>query len=66
LITKFSPPGHTDAVYALSTGWINDIYTPGAGPTNPIYGVYGPTGGYLSSGGQQIILGRVTGTVLTL
>jgi hypothetical protein len=50
-------------VYALSTGWINDIYA-GAGPTDPIYGIYGPTGGYVAPGGQQIILGPATGIVL--
>ncbi len=61
--TKFSPPGNTAAVYTLSTGWINDIYA-GAGPTDPIYGIYGPTGGYVSPGGQQIILGPATGIVL--
>ncbi len=43
LVTQFSPPGNTAAVYTLSTGWINDIYV-GAGPTDPVYGVYGPTG----------------------
>ncbi|MGO9152395.1 hypothetical protein [Mycobacterium sp.] len=34
-------------MYTLSSGWINDMYT-GAGPTDPIYAVYGPTGGYES------------------
>ena len=63
LITKFSPPGDTAAVYTLSTGWIDDIYA-GAGPANPIYGIYGPTGGYVPPGGQQIILGPATGVVL--
>jgi hypothetical protein len=63
LVTKFSPGGNTAAVYTLSTGWINDMYA-GAGPTDPIYGVYGPTGGYESPGGQQIILGPATGIVL--
>jgi hypothetical protein len=63
LVTRFSPPGNTAAVYTLSTGWINDIYA-GAGPTDPIYGIYGPTGGYLPPGGQQIILGPATGIVL--
>ena len=29
----------------------------GAGPTDPIYAVYGPTRGYEFPGGQQIILG---------
>ena len=62
-MTRFSPPGNTAAVYTLSSGWINDIYA-GAGPTDPIYGVYGPTGGYVSPGGQQIILGQAAGIVL--
>ncbi len=64
LLTKFSPTGNTDAVYTLSTGWINDFYTPGAGPMAPAYGVYGPTGDYQTPGGQQIILGPATGIVL--
>jgi hypothetical protein len=63
LVTRFSPPGNTAAVYTLSSGWINDIYA-GAGPTDPIYGVYGPTGGYVPPGGQQIILGQAAGIVL--
>ncbi|SOJ56404.1 Triacylglycerol lipase [Mycobacterium simulans] len=63
LLTGFSPPGATAAVYTLSTGWINDMYA-GAGPTNPTYGIYGPPGGYLPPGGQQIILGQATGIVL--
>jgi hypothetical protein len=29
-----------------------------------VYGVYGPTGGYVSPGGQLIILGQATGIVL--
>ena len=63
VLVKFSPGGNTAAVYTLSTGWIDDIYV-GAGPTDPIYGLYGPTGGYLPPGGQQIILGPATGIVL--
>ncbi len=63
LVTRFSPPGNTAAVYTLSSGWINDIYA-GAGPTDPIYGIYGPTGGYVPPGGQAIILGQATGIVL--
>ncbi len=63
LATSFSPPGNTAAVYTLSTGWINDIYA-GAGPTDPVYGIYGPTGDYVSPGGQLIILGQATGIVL--
>lgn len=63
LLTGSSPPGATAAVYSLASGWINDIYA-GAGPTNPIYGVYGPTGGYLPPGGQQIMLGQAPGIIL--
>jgi hypothetical protein len=63
LFTKFSPAGDTAAVYTLSTGWIDDMYA-GAGPTDPIYGLYGTTGGYVPPGGQQIILGPATGIVL--
>jgi len=63
LFTKYSPGGDTQAVYTLSTGWINDIYT-GHGPTDPDFGLYGTTGGYVPPGGQQIILGPATGIVL--
>lgn len=63
LVTRLSPPGNTQAVHTLVSGWINDIYA-GAGPTDPIYGIYGPTGGYLPPGGQQIILGQAAGIVL--
>lgn len=63
LVTGFSPPGNTAAVYTLTDGWINDIYA-GASPTDPIYGIYGPTGGYQSPGGQPIILGPATGIAL--
>ncbi|ORB56363.1 PE family protein [Mycobacterium persicum] len=63
LLTGFSPPGATAAVYTLSSGWINDIYA-GAGPLSPMYGVYGPTGGYVAPGGQAIFLGRASGIVL--
>jgi hypothetical protein len=63
LVTQFSPPGNTQAVYTLTSGWINDMYA-GAGPTDPIYGIYGPTGGYIPPGGQRIVLGPATGIVL--
>jgi hypothetical protein len=63
LVTKFSPGGNTAAVYTLSTGWINDMFV-GAGPTDPIFGLYGTPGGYVPPGGQQIILGSATGIVL--
>ncbi|MCV7379004.1 PE family protein [Mycobacterium alsense] len=64
LVTRFSPPGATAAVYTLATGWINDFYTPGATPTTPVHGIYGPTGPYVSPGGQLIVLGQATGIVL--
>jgi hypothetical protein len=64
LVTQFSPPGNTAAVYTLATGWINDIYTPGAGPATPMYGIYGPTGNYVPPGGQLITLGQAIGIVL--
>ena len=62
-VTKLVPAGGPQAVYTLATGWINDMYV-GAGPTDPIYGIYGPTGGYVSPGGQDIGLGPATGIVL--
>jgi PE family/Lipase (class 3) len=63
LLVKFSPGGNTAAVYTLATGWIDDIYV-GAGPTDPIYGLYGTPTGYEAPGGQDIILGPATGIVL--
>jgi acetyl esterase/lipase len=53
LVTKFSPPGNTAAVYTLATGWINDMYA-GAGPQ---FGFYGQAG-------QPIILGPAAAIVL--
>jgi hypothetical protein len=63
LLTKYSPGGNTQAVYTLSTGWINDIYS-GHSPTNPGVGLYGTPTGYVAPGGQQIVLGPATGVVL--
>lgn len=63
LLTGFSPPGATSAVYTLSTGWINDIWT-GHGPADPLYGIYGPTGPYIPPGGQAIFLGPTAGIIL--
>ena len=62
LLTGLVPPGNTQAVYTLSTGWVNDIYA--GGPTNPTYGVYGRTGRSVPPGGQAIILGQATAIVL--
>ncbi|BBY62992.1 alpha/beta hydrolase [Mycolicibacterium helvum] len=56
LVTKRSPAGNTQAVYTLSTGWINDFYV-GAGPDAPQYGIYG-------SAGQPIIMGHAAAVVL--
>lgn len=48
LVTKFSPPGNTQAVYTFADGWINDMYA-GA----PASGLYpGP--------GEALQLGRAT------
>ena len=51
LVTKFSPPGNTAAVYTLATGWINDFYA-GNTPTSPgpKYGIYGSPGQYIKMG----------------
>ncbi len=62
-LIKYSPGGNTAAVYTLATGWIDDIYA-GAGPTDPIYGLYGTPSGYQPPGGQEIHLGPATGIVL--
>ncbi|OBK28611.1 PE-PGRS family protein [Mycobacterium asiaticum] len=65
LVTGFSPPGNTAAVYTLSNGWINDIFGGGT-PAAPIYGIYGPAplNEYVAPGGQQITLGQASGIVL--
>ncbi|TPG28242.1 lipocalin family protein [Mycolicibacterium hodleri] len=55
LVTKFSPPGNTAAVYTLATGWINDLYQ-GLGPTDGT-GIYGYPD-------QFIVLGDASAVVL--
>ena len=52
-LIKYSPGGNTAAVYTLATGWIDDIYA-GAGPTDPIYGLYGHPERLRAPGGQEI------------
>ncbi len=49
LVTKAVPAGNTQAVYTLSDGWINDMYS-GATPQTPKYGLY-------AASNQQIIMG---------
>ena len=56
LVTKFSPPGNTQAVYTLADGWINDFYTQGT-PQKPNYGYYG-------TAGQPILMGQTAAIVL--
>ena len=56
LVTKFSPKGSTEAVYAFSTGWINDLYV-AATPDAPQYGLY-------SAANQQIIMGNTAAVSL--
>ena len=50
LVAGRCPAGNTAAIYTLSTGWINDFYTPGATPEDPQYGFY-------AAANQQIIMG---------
>ncbi len=57
LVVRRSPPGNTAAVYTLAAGWINDFYTPGAGPDNPQYGIYGEPD-------QYIVMGQTAAIVL--
>jgi hypothetical protein len=54
----------TNSVVVVPVHGLDQRHVRRAGPTSPIYGVYGPTGGYLPPGGQQIILGLATGTIL--
>ena len=56
LVTSFSPAGSTEAVYALSNGWINDLYV-GATPEAPQYGLYSAANG-------QIIMGNTAAVSL--
>lgn len=66
VITQFSPPGATAAVYTLSTGWINDMWA-GLGPTIPGHvGIYGPAPSYnyVAPGGQSISLPPATAIIL--
>jgi hypothetical protein len=48
LVTKFSPPGNTQAVYTFADGWINDMYS----------GV--PSSGLYPGPGEAVQLGRAT------
>ena len=57
LVAGKVPPGNTAATYTLSTGWINDFYTPGATPQAPQYGFY-------PAANQQIIMGQAAGVGL--
>ncbi|RUP06483.1 MAG: PE family protein [Mycobacterium sp.] len=66
VITQFSPPGATAAVYTLSTGWINDMWA-GLDPTSPGHvGIYGPAPSYdyVPPGGQSISLPPATAIIL--
>lgn len=56
LLIKPSPPGNTQAVYTLATGWINDMYA-GRGPADGVYGTYGQPS-------QYVTLGQAAGVVL--
>ncbi|MCH9735929.1 MAG: lipocalin family protein, partial [Actinomycetia bacterium] len=54
LVTKFSPPGNTEAVYTLATGWINDLYQ-GLGPTDG-NGIYGDPDQYIVMGDTAAVV----------
>ncbi|MCV7154045.1 lipocalin family protein [Mycolicibacterium pyrenivorans] len=54
LVTKFSPPGNTAAVYTLATGWINDLYQ-GLGPTDG-NGIYGAPDQYIVMGDTAAVV----------
>ncbi len=54
LVTRFSPPGNTAAVYTLSTGWINDLYQ-GLGPTDGT-GIYGAPDQYIVMGDTAAVV----------
>ena len=71
LVVRPSPPGAKAAVRTLATGWVNDIYagntTYAANPTQPIYGVYGPTGGGpqdYDGGNKDVVMGEATAATL--
>ena len=55
LVTRFSAPGNTAAVYTLASGWINDLYR-GLGPADGS-GIYGAPD-------QYIVLGDTSAVVL--
>lgn len=55
LVTRFSAPGDTAAVYTLASGWIKDLYQ-GLGPTDGA-GIYGAPD-------QYIVLGDTSAVVL--
>ncbi|WP_460358234.1 lipocalin family protein [Mycobacterium sp. ZZG] len=54
LVSGFSPPGNTQAVYTLATGWINDLYQ-GLGPTDGT-GIYGVPDQYIVMGDAAAIV----------
>ncbi|RZT17854.1 lipocalin [Mycobacterium sp. BK558] len=54
LVTRFSPPGNTAAVYTLADGWINDLYA-GLGPLDG-NGIYGAPDQYIVMGDTAAIV----------
>ena len=64
LVTQFSPPGNTAAVYTLADGWINDIYA-GRNPDHPdLRHLRTHRPATCPPGGQLITLGQALGIVL--
>lgn len=54
LVTRFSAPGNTAAVYTLASGWINDLYQ-GLGPADGA-GIYGAPDQYLVLGDTSAVV----------
>jgi len=61
---QFDDASPLDAVIALATGWINDIYSGTFGPTNPFYGIYGNPNDGTYVANQPIVMGEAGVTVL--
>ncbi len=54
LVTRFSPPGNTAAVYTLADGWINDLFA-GLGPADG-NGIYGAPDQYIVMGDTAAVV----------
>jgi hypothetical protein len=64
VLTLFSPPGNTAALYDLSAGWIKDLYA-AASPVDPQFGVYGAPGELITLAGATVTVLPQTSAVLS-